>query len=477
VDYFFIFSHILFVLFLGFYLSINLQWYSYQLKRVIFNHARSTWHLLYFVIPILLYYGTKHFFWIFFYCIYVPYFYFWYKKLDKKIVFTNRIKRFFALLFVAVILQDLMCFLNCKCQIFGVVLALVVSFCVSFFYENMAKKYYVKKAARKLSKSRAMSIAITASFGKTSIKNYLHAFLKDDFKVQITPRSVNTDIGIAKEINENLQEDTEIFIAEAGARQRGDILKISNILGQKYAILGEVGEQHIEYFKTFDNVLATKKEILSKDLYCAFAHESSRLEKSEKIVIYSKLVSDVEASLQGTSWLLDLENEKIQLKTKVLGRFNAYNISAAFLLALKLGVSKEKLIKAVGNLKNVEHRLQKIEQNGKIIIDDSFNGNLQGMLEACELAKTYSGRKVIITPGIVESDKKSNEIFAKKVNEIFDLVIITGTTNMGILSNHILASKRIRLYDKSQLVPTLGKETRAGDLILFANDTPASNKL
>ena len=57
-------------------------------------------------------------------------------------------------------------------------------------------------------------------------------------------------------------------------------------------------------------------------------------------------------------------------------------------------------MKLLTTLPQVEHRLQKIEANGKIIIDDSFNGNLEGMLEAINISSNYNGRKVIITQGL-----------------------------------------------------------------------------
>lgn len=458
---------------LGFYASLNLQWHNYKIERVLFHHAHAAWHLLYFIIPVLLYYGLKNFFWLAFYVLYLPAMYIWYRKMDKKLVFTARIKRFFALLLLAVLVQDLLCFFVYSCPFLGVIFALFVPLGVSFLYEANLRRHFIKKAARKVQGSSVKIVAITASYGKTSIKHYLYALLKDSFKTQMTPRSVNTDIGIAKEINEQLLPDTEIFIAEAGARLRGDILKISGLLNHQYAILGEVGEQHIEYFKTLDAVRATKQEILrSSRLSFTLAHETSLLNPAENVVIYSKAVSNVRASLEGVSWDLSVRGRKISLHAGVLGAFNAYNISAAFLMALTLGANLEDLVQKVSKLEGVEHRLQRMPSADKLIIDDSFNGNLKGMLEACSLAALHKGRKVIVTPGIVESDAAANEAFALKVSQIFDLVIITGSANMGILSRHIAPQKRIRLYDKSQLVKTLATQTRAGDLILFANDTP-----
>jgi UDP-N-acetylmuramoyl-tripeptide--D-alanyl-D-alanine ligase len=124
------------------------------------------------------------------------------------------------------------------------------------------------------------------------------------------------------------------------------------------------------------------------------------------------------------------------------------------------------------SLPQVEHRLQKIESNGKVIIDDSFNGNLEGMLEAINICSNHKGRKVIITPGLVESTDEANILLAKTINENFDFVILTGSLNTHLFVANINKEKVLILKDKSEMEVTLAKTTRVGDLILFANDAP-----
>jgi UDP-N-acetylmuramoyl-tripeptide--D-alanyl-D-alanine ligase len=168
-----------------------------------------------------------------------------------------------------------------------------------------------------------------------------------------------------------------------------------------------------------------------------------------------------------------LNNRPIHLKTPVLGAFNALNISLAFLLAKEMGIEEGTIVSAITKLKSFEHRLQPIKTSYKLIIDDSYNGNLEGMIAACDLAATYEGRKVIVTPGIIESSKESNITLAKKINEVFDLALITGTLNADILAAHIDHHKRKRVFDKRGLETILAKESRTGDLVLFANDAPS----
>ena len=94
------------------------------------------------------------------------------------------------------------------------------------------------------------------------------------------------------------------------------------------------------------------------------------------------------------------------------------------------------------------------------------------MLEAVNICSTYTGRKVIITPGLVESTDEANILLAKAIDEKFDFVILTGSLNTHLFSANIDKDKVFVLKDKSQLETVLANSTKSGDLILFANDAP-----
>ena len=467
-------SHILFTLALGYYLITNLQWYHYKLQRVIFKHKKQLWHLIYFVIPLFAYYLTGVYFWIYFYFGLLPALYLWQKKLDKKLVFTARVWRFFGFLLLAVLFQDMLCLLADRCQLFGVILPLFAAMGASFLFEKFLFLSFKRQAQKKLQQMQGLQIvAITASYGKTSIKNFLYQILTPHFNTYMTPRSVNTLGGLVRDVNVDLPQSTKIYIAEAGARQSGDIDEIAQFLNHHYAIVGSIGAQHIEYFKTLENIRNTKMEILhSKNLKHAYVHESAHIKPSENVTLFGDNISQVEATLEGLSFDLEIEGAVYHFQTPLLGAFHAINLTAAIMIAKTLGVSIKDIQKSLRSLKQVEHRLQRIDAGGKLIIDDSFNGNFEGMSASYALVKNYDGRKILITPGIIESDEKSNIALAHLMDEVFDTVIITGAVNAEVLFREIKKAKKVLLRDKSQLEETLAKETHSGDLILFSNDAP-----
>lgn len=467
--------HFVFVLGVSYYFMSTMQWYNYRLERVVFHFHRYDWHGYFFFIPLVLYYVLPIPFVYGVYLVYPIVLLLWSRKLDKKLVFTARVKRFFLFLSLALIFQSILCSYFQICSKAGVILPLLIAHFLSVIFEKIAFEGFKKEARTKLQSIPELKVvAITASYGKTSIKNFLAHILSSSFHVYATPRSVNTLGGIVKDINEALPSNAQVYIVEAGARERGDIDEIARLVNPHIAIVGRIGEQHIEYFKTLENIRNTKMELLhSNRLEKAFVHESAHVNPDAKTTVFGSDIRNIEATLDGTSFELLLDGQWVGFTCKLLGDFNAINLTAAIHVARLLGLEIDAIQNALLTLQSVAHRLQKIEAGGKLIIDDSFNGNLEGMLSSYELISTYAGRKVLITPGIIESTQEANMTLAQKIDGIFDVVILTGKSNTVLLDSHIHRPEKIILADKADLQSLLAQKTMPGDVILFSNDAPS----
>ncbi len=469
-------TNILFTLLLGLYLMTNLQWYNYKLERVVLKHHKPLWHIFYFIIPFILYYTTGKFFLIFFYFAYVPALYLWHRRLDKKLVWTWRVKRFFILLTALVLFQDFLCTLKGTCATYGVFMPLALAYVGSMLIEKYLFAVYKKEAQKKLESMKELQIiAVTGSYGKTSIKNFIHQILQTKYESYMTPRSVNTLAGIVRDVNESLPQTAQFYVAEAGARERGDIYEITTFLNPHTVVVGKVGYAHIEYFKTLQNIVATKLEIMaSKRLKKAFIHCSVTNEPHEKVEFFcDDDIKGLEATLEGLRFCVEIEGKEECFEVPgILGAFQATNIYVAMKVALYYGMSIEEIRQALKRLRPVEHRLQKIVAGGKIILDDGFNGNLDGMKEAIRLCALHSGRKVIVTPGLIESTDELNKELIEHINGVFDIVIVTGKLNAALFEKHLSVQNVFVLADKNKLQELLANQTREGDIILFANDAP-----
>jgi UDP-N-acetylmuramoyl-tripeptide--D-alanyl-D-alanine ligase len=461
--------HFLTTMFIGYYVITVLQWYNYKVDRVFFHFHNYRWHLFYLIIPIFTYIFAYKFFWIYFFFGYIPAFLLWLKRVNKPLNITPRVKRFFLILGFTETLNLVLMNIYHNNPGLSLIVVLSIAIILSELVEAFLFYKYKKMAKKKLSSISPKIITITGSYGKTSIKNFVYQLLSEKFKTYKTPRSVNTLKGIVLDVNTSLPEDTEIYVTEAGAREKGDIKEIVKFLENEYSILGKIGPQHIEYFKTMENIEKTKREIFeSPKLKKGFSYE---LPYNEKVEVIKNKIKNVKATLEKTEWDLEIDGEDYHFESKILGKFNAINISLAIYQALEFIKDISYLQEMVKKLEPIEHRLQKIEVGGKIIIDDSFNGNIDGMIQSFELIKSYPGRKVIVTPGLVEATKEMNKKIAKEINKTFDLAIITGNVNKKVLCENITIDK-IPLDDKSKLQKVLSEVTKPGDLIIFSNDTP-----
>ncbi len=467
-------TNILFVMTLGWYLITNLQWYDYRIERVVLRHHKTWWHIVYFIVPFFVYYVIPEYFWIYFYAALLPSVIIWHRKLDKKVVLTWRVKRFLILLFSIAIFVNLLSTLKGLGETYSVFFPLLLTYVASWGTEKFLFMAYKREAKRKVaSMSDLTIICVTGSYGKTSMKNFIAQVLSQKFNVYATPRSVNTLGGIIRDVNESLPSNAQVYICEAGAREVGDIYAIAQLLNPQIVVVGKVGPQHLEYFKTLERIQRTKLEIIqSNRLKKAFIHTSVTDEPHEKVTFFGDDIHNLNATLEGIDFDTAINGTMEHFHTSVLGGFQTININAAILIASEMGMKSDEIVNAVEKLKSVEHRLERIDAGGKIILDDGYNGNIDGMLEGVRLCSLHTGRKVIVTPGLVESTEELNSELIDAINKVFDIAIITGSLNAAQFDKELRVPQKIMLADKSQMVKILGEVTRAGDIILFANDAP-----
>ena len=130
------FAYALFLLAMGYYSITNLQWYSYKLNRVVFHHTKTWWHFVYFIIPYALYmlvsYTSNYGFIIV--IAYLALLFPWYRGLDKPLVWTGRVKRFYAIM----VLFGL--FITVALGHFGVLIPIFLAYFISLFIEKILFK-------------------------------------------------------------------------------------------------------------------------------------------------------------------------------------------------------------------------------------------------------------------------------------------------------------------------------------------------
>ena len=190
---------------------------------------------------------------------------------------------------------------------------------------------------------------------------------------------------------------------------------------------------------------------------------------------------NIKLSKEGSTFTVASHNKKFTCTTKLLGEHNVENIVGCITIALHLGLTPEEIQRGVSKVEAVPHRLQILPTtNGTVVIDDAFNSNPVGSKMALDVLKQFDGRKIIITPGMVELGKEEAELnkeFGRQMAESVDVAILVGINRSkpieeGLKEKNFDENNLYVVSNLNEATERLGKLTKAGDVILFENDLP-----
>ncbi len=373
-------------------------------------------------------------------------------------------------------------------------LTVFVAYLITWPIERLIQSWYRNDAKKRLFQNPGLiRVGITGSFGKTSTKYALGTLLAEKYETLFTPGSYNTPMGVTRIIREKLTPKHQAFIAEMGARYTGDIAELCRLVKPQYGILTAVGKQHLETFGSLENVVRTKAELLANlpadgacflngdDPICRELFEKSPLKEkflfgTEGEGLYMR-AENIDIGPAGSSFeLVAADRTRIPCATALLGRHSILNVTGAAALAYYLGLSGEEIAAGIAKLEPVEHRLQLI-QGPITVIDDAFNANPVGAGEALEVLKRFPGRRIIVTPGLVELGEEQavlNREFGAHMANCADIAILVGPNGAameeGLLGAGFPESCRIRVDSLAQAMEKLPLYQEPGCTVLFEND-------
>lgn len=379
-------------------------------------------------------------------------------------------------------------------------LIVVLAFLITAPFEIMINRHFVNKAKKIIStrKNKLITIGITGSFGKTTVKNMLTTLLSKKYKVCATPYSFNTPLGLSKTIIEYLSENHEIFITEMGAKCTGDIAYLTQMVHPSIGVITGIGNQHLSTFGTLENLKNTKFELianLERDGVAYFNGDSKgAIELFERATLQRKFltslgdekgkfrVENVKVDGKGSTFDLVLDGGKpLRCATSLLGRHNISNILLCATIAFNLGLSREEIRSGIESLSPSSHRLAIVPSaNSLIVLDDAYNGSVEGSRAALDVLALFAGKKYVVTPGLVELGRESsaaNEEFGRNMAKVADGVFLVGIVNSEALTRGLIAGgfdekKIFRVGSLAQATSMLGNVAVPGDVVLFENDLP-----
>ncbi len=430
-----------------------------------------------------------------------------YKVAIKKIVFTARIKRMYVtagLLLLALVVAAAFCpgvagrvllSVNLLLGVCTPALALLAKW-INTPVEAAVKQYYIRDAKKILRAHTGLQvIGITGSYGKTSTKYALAHMLRQKYNVVFTPGSFNTPMGIVRTVREQLQPTTQVFIAEMGAKNVGDIREICRIADPAMGVITSVGPQHLDTFGSLEHVANTKFELAdwvtgnqgTVFLNTENAMIADRAGRYPRVVSYGTSQGNVRAtditySRNGSSFTLVAGERRIPIATRLLGGHNVLNLTAAAAVGMELGLSDEEIRYAAASMQPVEHRLElKPFLFGSVLIDDAYNANPEGCLEAVRVLGQFAGmQKIIVTPGLVElgdREYQCNYALGLAAANTCDVIVLVGEKRAVPMADAIrttdFPAEKLHIVPRfSDAMTLLQGFVNRDCAVLFENDLP-----
>jgi UDP-N-acetylmuramoyl-tripeptide--D-alanyl-D-alanine ligase len=374
--------------------------------------------------------------------------------------------------------------------------------------ERRLSAHFVEEASARLKGVDPVVVAVTGSFGKTSTKYHIAHLVSGTRSVVVTPASFNNRAGLARAINEQLADGTEVFVAEMGTYGPGEIADLCSWCPPDIAVITAIGPVHLERFGSEDRIVESKAEIIVPADDVVLQSDDARLgavgdralKEGKRVLRCSSVDRSAGVFVGRVSGQPGAEGNRVSVsahgstlvdEVEIPTGIQPTNLACAVAVALLLGVDPATIAARLHHLPPVEHRLSGVPSStGVIILDDTYNSNPAGARSALRALVTAGHahaanpagghRLAVVTPGMVElgADQfADNREFGATAAEVATDLVIVGRTNRRALEagsrlSAGSATRVIRARHRDEAVEWVRQHLGSGDVVLYENDLP-----
>ncbi len=331
-------------------------------------------------------------------------------------------------------------------------------------------------------------IAVAGSYGKTTMKEVLKAVLCEGGETAATPGNKNVAISHAR-FAESLKGDEKFVIVEFGEGYKGDVARFCETVSPDIGIITGLAPNHLDEYGTLDelkrDLLSLPKYLGEKNSYiCSDSPElASAIGNSTPYGVDGVLdwkVSNVKNTVEGLRFDLKKPGKTIKVHSGLVGRHLISTLSLAAVLAHELGLSIKQIEEGLGSTTPFEHRLQPRNIHGAWLIDDTYNGSIEGMRAGLALLGELAtaGKKIYVTPGLVGQGEETTLVHEElggliaKANP--DKVVLMNNSTTETISASLDANGYAGLLeivdDPLDYYTNIDVTLAKGDIVLMQND-------
>jgi len=294
--------------------------------------------------------------------------------------------------------------------------------------EKILRSFIYRKAQNrlKLAKKQGLQVvAVAGSYGKTSTKTILtHALSLADHQVLMTPKSINTLLGISQVIEKELLPSHKLFIVELGEYYPQDIPQLLAFVQPHWGILTPIGIQHLEILGGFEQILATLEKFVeyftTQPRHLLVAAKNRTYFSGQELQYYGSddedlyQVKNATVTRAGTEFTIadHHEHQDYEVFTPLLGKHQAMNMLPAVWLAQQLQLPVIAVVKKLRTMPFITRRHEPTfaEQN-VLILDNSYNTNVDSIKDSLVLLNQLKpARSFIVTLGFTELGDQAEKL-------------------------------------------------------------------
>jgi UDP-N-acetylmuramoyl-tripeptide--D-alanyl-D-alanine ligase len=270
-------------------------------------------------------------------------------------------------------------------------------------------------------------LAITGSNGKTTSKELVNAVLTEKYNVLATKGNLNNHIGVPLTLLQ-IKKEHEIAIVEMGANHQGEIAALCKIAEPTFGMITNIGKAHLEGFGGAEGVIKAKNE-----LYQYIGQHKGKLFVNADNELLMKLAAQLDKITFGTGTNVNYQGmlvesnpfvklkckpaeesqslqEKNQIKTSLIGRYNFENILAAACIGHYFNVTEQQIKNGLEKYVPSNNRSQVMQTKNNLVLLDAYNANPSSMNAAIEnFAQMDQPQKLVILGDMLELGEESEK--------------------------------------------------------------------
>lgn len=326
------------------------------------------------------------------------------------------------------------------------------------FLQKLAKYHFEN--------SHLQSIGITGSNGKTILKEWLYQCLWNEFPTVKSPKSFNSQIGLPLSLLQ-INDSHQLGIFEVGISKPNEMEKLENIFHPQIGLLTHIGTAHAANFSSEEELIDEKIRLFKNSEVIIYNGDNDLVDQKiknsysdKKLIAYGfKKENQVFIKSNITkdeNIIVEYFGEEISFPAHQRDEATLTNAMALITVLKELNIENKKIVEKINLLKAVEMRLEAIEGNkGNIVINDSFNLDLDSLKTALQFLNEYNkAKKSLVLTDIVGVSTNAKELYeevAELVNDQnFDSVFLIGNEISNF--SELFKAKTYTFIDTKELI-------------------------